>query len=200
MKKKQRFENFDLFYEPPFLFWKEFTLPISSLHIPFSLSLSLSVSFAGWRETQTKEDFYKMSDEGMVTMDEDEEIGQVSFVDYIRVLCFSLPFDRRDGGEVMIITSYRLHSSSSSLVVSTARCCANCQITRNSSFVHVCEKRERERDVFSRSLSSKERTTINPTSEDGSLSLNVSLCFSFLFFLSLSLSRESALRVGSQLN
>ena len=139
-----------------------------------------------------------MSDEGMVTMDEDEEIGQVSFVDYIRVLCFSLPFDRRAGGEVMIITSYRLHSSSSSLVVSTARCRANCQITRNSSFVHVCEKRER--DVFSRSLSSKERTTINPTSEDGSLSLNVSLCFSFLFFLSLSLSRESALRVGSQLN
>ena len=129
-----------------------------------------------------------MSDEGMVTMDEDEEIGQVSFVDYICVLCFSLPFDRRDGGEMMIITSYRLHSSSSSLVVSTARCCANCQITRNSSFVHVCEKRERERDVFSRSLSSKERTTINPTSEDGSLSLNVSLCFSFLFFLSLSLS------------
>ena len=146
-----------------------------------------------------------MSDEGMVTMDEDEEIGQVSFVDYICVLCFSLPFDRRDGGEMMmIITSYRLHSSSSSLVVSTARCCANCQITRNSSFVHVCEKRERERDVFSRSLSSKERTTINPMSEDGSLSLNVSLCFSFLFSLSLSLSlslsRESALRVGSQLN
>lgn len=86
-----------------------------------------------------------MSDEGMVTMDEDEEIGQVRFVEYIRVLCFSLPFDRRDGGEMMmIITSYRLHSSSSSLVVSTARCCANCQITRNSSFGHVCEKRERE--------------------------------------------------------
>ena len=132
-----------------------------------------------------------MSDEGMVTMDEDEEIGQVRFVEYICFLCFSLPFDRRDGGEMMmIITSYRLHSSSSSLVVSTARCRANCQITRNSSFVHVCEKRERERDVFSRSLSSKERTTINPTSEDGSLSLNVSLCFSFLFFLSLSLSGE----------
>ena len=87
-----------------------------------------------------------MSDEGMVTMDEDEEIGQVSFVDYICVLCFSLPFDRRDGGEMMIITSRRLHSSSSSsLVVSTARCCcANRQITRNSSFGHVCEKRERE--------------------------------------------------------
>ena len=145
MKKKQRFENFDLFYEPPFLFWKEFTLPISSLHIPFSLSLSLSVSFAGWRETQTKEDD-KMSDEGMVTMDEDEEIGQVRFVEYICFLCFSLPFDRRDGGEMMIITSRRLHSSSSSsLVVSTARCCcANRQITRNSSFGHVCEKRERE--------------------------------------------------------
>ena len=31
-----------------------------------------------------------MSDEGMVTMDEDEEIGQVRFVEYIRVLCFSL--------------------------------------------------------------------------------------------------------------
>jgi len=86
-----------------------------------------------------------MSDEGMVTMDEDEEIGQVRFVEYIRVLCFSLPFDRRDGGEMMIITSRRLHSSSSSsLVVSTARCRANCQITRNSSFDRVCEKRERE--------------------------------------------------------
>jgi hypothetical protein len=87
-----------------------------------------------------------MSDEGMVTMDEDEEIGQVRFVEYTCVLCFSLPFDRRDGGEMMIITSHRLHSSSSSsLVVSTARCCCvNCQITRNSSFDHVCEKRERE--------------------------------------------------------
>jgi len=126
-----------------------------------------------------------MSDEGMMTMDEDEEIGQVSFVDYIYVLCFPLSFDRRDGGEMITISS---SSSSSSLVVSTSRCCANCQITRNSSFVHVCEKRERERDV-SRSLSSKERTTINPMSEDGSLSLNVSLCFSFLFFLSLSLGR-----------
>ena len=50
-----------------------------------------------------------MSDEGMMTMDEDEEIGQVSFVDYIYVLCFPLSFDRRDGGEMMIITSYRLH-------------------------------------------------------------------------------------------
>ena len=160
MKKKQRFENFDLFYEPPFLFWKEFTLPISSLHIPFSLSLSLSVSFAGWRETQTKEDDDKMSDEGMVTMDEDEEIGQVSFVDYIRVLCFSLPFDRRDGGEVMIITSYRLHSSSSSLVVSTARCRANCQITRNSSFVHVCEKRERETSSLALSRRKRGRRSI----------------------------------------
>jgi hypothetical protein len=30
-----------------------------------------------------------MSDE-MMTMDEDEEIGQVRFVDYIYVLCFSL--------------------------------------------------------------------------------------------------------------
>lgn len=86
-----------------------------------------------------------MSDERMTTMDEDEEIGQVSFVDYICVLCFSLPFDRRDGGEMMIITSRRLPSSSSSLVVSTARCCCvNCQITRNSSFDRVCEKRERE--------------------------------------------------------
>lgn len=87
-----------------------------------------------------------MSDEGMVTMDEDEEIGQVRFVEYTCVLCFSLPFDRRDGGEMMIITSRRLpSSSSSSLVVSTARCCrANCQITRNSSFDRVCEKRERE--------------------------------------------------------
>ena len=128
-----------------------------------------------------------MSDEGMVTMDEDEEIGQVRFVEYIRVLCFSLPFDRRDGGEMMIITSHRLHSSSSSLVVSTARCRANCQITRNSSFGHVCEKRESETSSLALSKS-KERTTINPTSEDGSLSLNVSLCFSFLFFLSLSLS------------
>ena len=98
-----------------------------------------------------------MSDEGMVTMDEDEEIGQVGFVDYICVLCFSLPFDRRDGGEMMIITSYRLHSSSSSLVVSTARCCANCQITRNSSFVHVCEKRERERETSSLALSRRKR-------------------------------------------
>ena len=87
-----------------------------------------------------------MSDhEGMVTMDEDEEIGQVRFVEYTCVLCFSLPFDRRDGGEMMIITSRRLPSSSSSLVVSTARCCCvNCQITRNSSFGRVCEKRERE--------------------------------------------------------
>ena len=87
-----------------------------------------------------------MSDEGMVTMDEDEEIGQVRFVEYTCVLCFSLPFDRRDGGEMMIITSRRLpSSSSSSLVVSTARCCCvNCQITRNSSFDRVCEKRERE--------------------------------------------------------
>jgi len=143
-----------------------------------------------------------MSDEGMVTMDEDEEIGQVRFVEYTCVLCFSLPFDRRDGGEMMIITSHRLpSSSSSSLVVSTARCRANCQITRNSSFGHVCEKRESETSSLALSKS-KERTTINPTSEDGSLSLNVSLCFSFLFFLSLSLSlsRESVLRVGSQLN
>ena len=52
-----------------------------------------------------------MSDEGMVTMDEDEEIGQVRFVEYTCVLCFSLPFDRRDGGEMMIITSHRLPSS-----------------------------------------------------------------------------------------
>lgn len=50
-------------------------------------------------------------------------------------------------------------------------------------------REERERDILSRSLSSKERTTINPMSEDGSLSLNVSLCFAFLFFLSLSLGR-----------
>ena len=101
-----------------------------------------------------------MSDEGMVTMDEDEEIGQVSFVDYIRVLCFSLPFDRRDGGEVMIITSYRIHSSSSSLVVSTARCRANCQITRNSSFVHVCEKRERETSSLALSRRKRGRRSI----------------------------------------
>ena len=102
-----------------------------------------------------------MSDEGMVTMDEDEEIGQVSFVDYICVLCFSLPFDRRDGGEMMmIITSYRLHSSSSSLVVSTARCCANCQITRNSSFVHVCEKRERETSSLALSRRKRGRRSI----------------------------------------
>jgi hypothetical protein len=168
----------------PFLFGKEFNSNFVTTN-PF-LSVSLSVSFAGWRETQTKEDD-KMSDEGMMTMDEDEEIGQVSFVDYIYVLCFPLSFDRRDGGEMITISS---SSSSSSLVVSTSRCCANCQITRNSSFVHVCEKRERERERdVSRSLSSKERTTINPMSEDGSLSLNVSLCFSFLFFLSLSLGR-----------
>ena len=126
-----------------------------------------------------------MSDEGMMTMDEDEEIGQVSFVDYIYVLCFPLSFDRRDGGEMITISS---SSSSSSLVVSTSRCCANCQITRNSSFGHVCEKRESETSSLALSKS-KERTTINPTSEDGSLSLNVSLCFSFLFFLSLSLGR-----------
>ena len=127
------------------------SIPISSLQIPFSLSLSLSVSFAGWRETQTKEDD-KMSDEGMMTMDEDEEIGQVSFVDYIYVLCFPLSFDRRDGGEMITISS---SSSSSSLVVSTSRCCANCQITRNSSFGHVCEKRERVRRLLSLSQSRK---------------------------------------------
>ena len=134
------------FFTTLFSLGRRHSIPISSPQIPFSLSLSLSVSFAGWRETQTKEDDDKMSDEGMVTMDEDEEIGQVRFVEYTCVLCFSLPFDRRDGGEMMIITSRRLHSSSSSsLVVSTARCCcANCQITRNSSFGHVCEKRERE--------------------------------------------------------
>jgi hypothetical protein len=134
------------FFTTLFSLGRRHSIPISSPQIPFSLSLSLSVSFAGWRETQTKEDDDKMSDEGMVTMDEDEEIGQVRFVEYICFLCFSLPFDRRDGGEMMIITSRRLHSlSSSSLVVSTARCCcANCQITRNSSFGHVCEKRERE--------------------------------------------------------
>ena len=94
-----------------------------------------------------------MSDEGMMTMDEDEEIGQVSFVDYIYVLCFPLSFDRRDGGEMITISS---SSSSSSLVVSTSRCCANCQITRNSSFVHVCEKRERERET-SLALSRRKR-------------------------------------------
>ena len=55
----------------------------------YKRQLSLSVSFAGWRETQAKEDD-KMSDERMTTMDEDEEIGQVRFVDYIYVLCFSL--------------------------------------------------------------------------------------------------------------
>ena len=133
-----------------------------------------------------------MSDEGMVTMDEDEEIGQVSFVDYICVLCFSLPFDRRDGGEMMIITSYRLHSSSSSLVVSTARCCANCQITRNSSFVHVCEKRER--DVFSRSL--VEREDDDQSYERRRLSLSECVSLLSFFVLPLSLSRESVLRGG----
>ena len=134
-----------------------------------------------------------MSDEGMVTMDEDEEIGQVSFVDYICVLCFSLPFDRRGGGEMMmIITSYRLHSSSSSLVVSTARCCANCQITRNSSFVHVCEKRER--DVFSRSL--VEREDDDQSYERRRLSLSECVSLLSFFVLPLSLSRESVLRGG----
>lgn len=68
------------------------SIPISSLHIPshHPFSVSLSVSFADWRETQkTFDEFDKMSDE-MMTMDEDEEIGQVRFVDYIYVLCFSL--------------------------------------------------------------------------------------------------------------
>ena len=136
-----------------------------------------------------------MSDEGMVTMDEDEEIGQVSFVDYICVLCFSLPFDRRDGGEMMmIITSYRLHSSSSSLVVSTARCCANCQITRNSSFVHVCEKRERERHLVSLSL--VEREDDDQSYERRRLSLSECVSLLCFFVLPLSLSRESVLRGG----
>ena len=130
-----------------------------------------------------------MSDEGMVTMDEDEEIGQVRFVEYTCVLCFSLPFDRRDGGEMMIITSHRLPSF---VVIAGGfyRALLLCELPNHSKlFFWPCVREERESETSSLALSkSKERTTINPTSEDGSLSLNVSLCFSFLFFLSLSLS------------
>ena len=128
-----------------------------------------------------------MSDEGTVTMDEDEEIGQVRFVDYIRVLCFSLPFDLRDRRRG---DDHHIVSSSFVIVIAGGFYRAlSCELPNHSKLFFCPRMREeRERDVFSRSLSSKERTTINPTSEDGALSLNVSLCFSFLFFLSLSLS------------
>ena len=50
------------------------------------------------------------------------------------------------------------------------------------------EERERETSSLSLSLSSKERTTIKPMREDGSLSECVSLLFFFVLPLSLSLS------------
>ena len=63
------------------------SIPISSLQIPFSVSLSLSLSRVGEKHRLNDD---KMSDEGMMTMDEDEEIGQVRFVYVLCIYMFSV--------------------------------------------------------------------------------------------------------------
>ena len=86
-----------------------------------------------------------------------------------------------------MITSYHVvSSSSSSLVVSTARCCVNCQITRI--FFCPCMREERERDVFSRSL--VEREDDDQSYERRRLSLSECVSLLSFFVLPLSLSGE----------
>ena len=130
-----------------------------------------------------------MSDEGMVTMDEDEEIGQVSFVDYICVLCFSLPFDRRDGGEMI---DHHIISSSFVIVIAGGFYRALlCELPNHSKlFFCPCMREERERERRLLSLSLVEREDDDQSYERRRLSLSecVSLLFFFVLPLSLSLS------------
>ena len=97
-----------------------------------------------------------MSDEGTVTMDEDEEIGQVRFVDYIRVLCFSLPFDRRDRRRG---DDHHIVSSSFVIVIAGGFYRAlSCELPNHSKLFFCPRMREeRERETSSLALSRRKR-------------------------------------------
>ena len=114
-----------------------------------------------------------MSDEGTVTMDEDEEIGQVRFVDYIRVLCFSLPFDRRDRRRG---DDHHIVSSSFVIVIAGGFYRAlSCELPNHSKLFFCPRMREeRERDVFARRIDRRPLFRRERAREDVSLSLSLS--------------------------
>jgi len=103
------------------------------------------------------------------------------FCVYMCFLCFSLPFDRRVGGEM--ITSYhrRPHHHRgwflSRVVVWIAK-------PLEPSFVHVCEKRERETSSLALSRRKRGRRSI----QWAKTALSLWMCLSALLFCSSSLS------------
>ena len=153
-EEKAALKNFNLF--------ETFSLRSLSLSLSFVttnpfLSVSLSVSFAGWRETQTKEDD-KMSDERMMTMDEDEEIGQVRFVDVLCIYVFSvfLSLLIAEMAEMMIIIIVVVI-----IIAGGFYRALLCELPNHSNLLlSMCARRERERRLLSLSRRKRGRRSI----------------------------------------